>query len=182
MDDQLKAQITDLIRNQSTIVNPTQFHRHTGGDGSPQLAVLYSSQYDPAAIKQQIVGTTANQTLSNKTLTSPVINTATMKATVQTVSVMGSTAVDGTVGNVFTRTLAASETFTQTGFVTGQCFMISVKQGSGTSYTVTWFGGITWVTSGGTAPVQTTVSNGITIYGFRVTGTNTFEGLLMATN
>ena len=36
---------------------------------------MNTSTYDPAAIAQQLVGTTASQTLTNKTLTAPVIGT-----------------------------------------------------------------------------------------------------------
>jgi len=106
----------------------------------------------------------------------------TFVGTIQTVTAMGAQALDGSTANIFTRTLASSETFTQSNFSAGQCFMVEVTQGSGTSYTVTWFSGITWVTSGGTAPTQTTVSNGKTTYGFRCTGTNTFLGYLIGTN
>lgn len=42
-----------------------------GGGGDMTAAV-----YDPAGIGQQVVGTTATQTLTNKTLTSPVLNTS----------------------------------------------------------------------------------------------------------
>lgn len=101
--------------------------------------------------------------------------------TVQTVTAMGAQAIDGSLGNVFTRTLAGSETFTQSNFTTGQFFLVEVTQGSGTSFTVTWFSGVTWMTSGATAPVQTTTTNGITTYGFRCTGTNTFLGYLVGT-
>lgn len=101
--------------------------------------------------------------------------------TVQTVTAMGAQAIDGSAGNVFTRTLAAGETFTQSNFTTGQFFIVEVTQGSGTTFTVTWFSGVTWVTSGATAPVQTTTSSGITTYGFRCTGTNTFLGYLVGT-
>ena len=97
-----------------------------------------------------------------------------------TVVPMSTQAVDGTLGSIFTRTLAANETFTQSGFTAGRVFMVELKQGSGTSYTATWFSGITWITSGATAPIQTTVTNGTTTYGFRCTGTNTFLGYLIA--
>ena len=105
----------------------------------------------------------------------------TFLGTIQTITAMGAQAVDGSLGNMFTRTLAASETFTQSNCSTGQNFTVTVKQGSGTSYTVTWWSGITWITSGGTAPVQTTTTNGYTTYGFTCTGTNTFLGYLIAT-
>lgn len=60
--------------------------------------------------------------------------------------------------------------------------MIEVKQGSGTSYTVSWPSGITWVTATGTAPVQTTASNGYTTYGFRTLSETTFLGYLIGSN
>lgn len=101
--------------------------------------------------------------------------------TIQTVTAMAAQALDGSTGNVFTRTLAGSETFTQSNFSTGQFFIVEVTQGSGTTYTVTWFSGVTWVTSGAAAPTQTVTSNGITTYGFRCTGSNTFLGYLVGT-
>jgi len=104
-----------------------------------------------------------------------------ISATYAAISAMGAQAIDGSLANTFTRTLAASEVFTQSNFSTGQYFMVKVRQGSGTSYTVTWFSGITWITTGAVAPVQTTTSNGYTTYGFLCTGTNTFDGYLVAT-
>lgn len=95
---------------------------------------------------------------------------------------MGAQALDGSASNIFTRTLAGSEVFTQSGFSTGQVFMAKVKQGSGTTYTVTWFATVTWITTGATAPVQTTTSNGYTTYGFVCTGANTFDGYLVGTS
>jgi hypothetical protein len=45
-----------------------------GGGGSGDMA---AATYDPANIAEQLVGTTASQTLTNKTLTAPVINSPT---------------------------------------------------------------------------------------------------------
>lgn len=111
-----------------------------------------------------------------------VTGAKTFQKIINTVTAMGAQALDGSTANIFTRTLAGNEIFTQSNFSTGQCFMVIVKQGSGTSYTVTWFSTIVWITSGGTAPVQTTTTNGFTSYGFRCTGSNTFEGYLIGTN
>lgn len=47
-----------------------------GADGTGSGDML-AATYDPSGIAQQVVGTTAIQTLTNKTLTSPVINTPT---------------------------------------------------------------------------------------------------------
>jgi hypothetical protein len=89
-------------------------------------------------------------------------------------------AFNGALGNIFTRVLSASETFTQSGFTTGQTFIVKVQQASGQSYTVTWWAGVTWITYGATAPIQTKTSLGYTTYGFVTTGTNTFDGYLIS--
>lgn len=124
-----------------------------------------------------IVGTTDTQILTNKTLVKPIFT-----GSIQVITAMGADAIDGSLGNVFTRVLGTNETFTQSNFSTGQAFVVKAQQGSGSSYTITWFAGITWITSGGTAPTQTTVSNGYTTYGFICTGTNTFDGYFVASN
>lgn len=144
-------------------------------------AAISTSKINKTFPSGAIVGDTDIQTLTQKTLTAPTINNPTVKASVQIVTAMSAQALDGSTANIFTRTLAGSEVFTQSNFTAGQVFMVEVKQGTGTSYTVTWFSGITWVTSGGTAPVQTTTTNGYTTYGFRCTGTNTFLGYLIGT-
>lgn len=93
--------------------------------------------------------------------------------TVNTVVAMGALAVDGNAGSIFTKTIAGTSTFTQSNFTVGQCFMMEVTG----AFAITWFSGITWVTSGGTAPTQAA----LTTYGFRCTGTNTFLGYLIGT-
>lgn len=109
-------------------------------------------------------------------------NKPTFLGTIQTVTAMAAQALDGSLGNIFTRTLAASETFTQSNFSIGQCFMVEVTNAAGGGDTVTWFSGITWITTGGTAPVQASGASGKTTYGFRCTGSNTFWGYLVGSN
>ena len=122
----------------------------------------------------KVIDLTSSQTLTNKTLTSPIRST---------VAVTGSTpTLDLSAGSVFTTTLGANTTFSVSNAVAGQFFIVEVTQGSGTTYTNTWFSGITWVSAGGTAPVQTATSNGITTYGFHCTGTNTYTGYLVGTS
>lgn len=125
-----------------------------------------------------------SQTWTNKTLTSPTVNTPTIKSATQTVvSLSGTTpTVNLNNGNVFTLTMTGNTTWSASNAVAGQFFIVEVTQGSGTTYTNTWFNTVTWVTSGGTAPVQTTTSNGVTTYGFRCTGVGTYLGYLVGTN
>lgn len=83
---------------------------------------------------------------------------------------------------IFTITLSGNTTYSISGAQAGQILMFEVKQGSGTTYTNTWFSGVTWVTSGAVAPVQTTTTNGYTTYGFRVLSSSTFLGYLVGSN
>lgn len=118
------------------------------------------------------------------TLTGATLNNSTINGSVQgTIALSGTTpTIDLTASaNIWTITLSGSTTYSAT-TNTGKVFLVEVKQGAGTSYTNTWFSGITWVTSGGTAPVQTTTSNGYTVYGFRCTAVNTYLGYLVASN
>lgn len=94
-------------------------------------------------------------------------------ATVQTVVAVSALAIDGSLGSYFTKTIATGSTLTQSNFVAGQIFTIKMTG----AFTVTWFSGITWLTSGGTAPTQAAV----TAYGFICTGSNTFDGYLAGT-
>jgi hypothetical protein len=127
-------------------------------------------------------GTNSGDNATNSTYTTLATTIATANTwsaaqtftkVIQTVTPMGAQALDGTLGNVFTRTLAGDEVFTQSGFTAGQCFMVEVTA----VHIITWFAGITWITTGATKPTQ----GAITIYGFRCTGANTFIGMLVAT-
>lgn len=80
---------------------------------------------------------------------------------------------------IFEIVLTGNTTYSVINAVSAKIFIVRVKQGSGTSYTNTWFSTVTWVTSGATAPVQTTVSNGITTYGFICRVPGTFDGYLL---
>lgn len=83
--------------------------------------------------------------------------------------------------SIFNSVLTGNTTFSVSNASIGQTFVINVQQGSGTTYTNTWFSGITWITSGGTAPTQTTVSGGITSYIFICVAANTYYGYLAGT-
>lgn len=139
---------------------------------SPSAAIAVSKI--ATGISGSIVGTTDTQNLLNKTIISPINGVPVISGSTPT--------LDLSAGNIFPITLSANTTFSVTNAIAGQVFMVEVKQGSGTTYTNTWFSGITWVTSGATAPTQTPVSNGVTTYGFRVLTPTTFLGYLVGSN
>src|SRR5258708_13810929 len=77
---------------------------------------------------------------------------------------------------IFEIVLTGNTTYTISNVIKGQIFIIRVQQGTGTAYTNTWFAAVTWITAGAVAPVETTVSNGITTYGFVCRGGAIFDG------
>ncbi len=113
--------------------------------------------------------------LTDETGTGVVVFNAkpTFVGTIQTITAVAALGLDGSLGNVFTKTIGTGSTFTQSNFSTGQMFMVKITG----AFTVTWFSGITWITTGAAAPTQAA----ITTYGFICTGSNTFDGYLVGT-
>lgn len=106
-----------------------------GGSGSGNMN---TSTYDPAAIAQQVVGTTATQTLSNKTLVAPVLGAATATSVSTGTSPPASAWFTGTAG--------------LDGFGTGTCSG-TVPAGAGFLCALSTLSGPEWMTSGGSIPV-----------------------------
>lgn len=137
---------------------------------------------------------TGSETLTNKSITAPTITGTiagnptitkpTVNASIQGIGSFSGTTptLDFSAANIIAGTLTGNTTFAITGISIGQLVIVEVKQGSGTTYTNTWFSGITWVTPGASAPVQTTTTNGYTVYAFRCTALNTYLGYLVGSN
>lgn len=83
----------------------------TQTNGSSASGDMLKSVYDPANISEQLVGLTAIQTLTNKTLTAPVINTPNITA--GTAAALTSFGLRST-GAAFDLKLASSEVLTAT--------------------------------------------------------------------
>jgi len=124
-----------------------------------------------------------NTHLITPTITTPILTKPTVNASIQGVSTFSGTTptLDCSVANIFTGTLSGSTTFSVSNVSVGQVFLVVVKQGSGTTYTDTWFSTVTWINSTSSAPAQTTTSNGKTTFGFVCTGSNTYDGYLVGT-
>jgi hypothetical protein len=111
------------------------------------------------------------QTLTNKTLTSPIINGQTQGAAVA----VSALAIDWSAGAVFTKTLAAGgNTFTFSNAASGQVIVVRLTSDGGGS-TVTW---PTVLWAGGVAPTQT--STGVDVYTFVHDGTNIYGSVVQA--
>ena len=76
-------------------------------------------------------------------------------------------------------TLGGNRTLDVTDVEEGQCFMIRLVQDGSGSRTVTWWSGITWITSDGNAPTLKTAGGKVDTLGFLKTGANAFDGYIM---
>ena len=100
-----------------------------------------------------VVGTSDSQTLTNKTLTDPVI-VGTILEDVYTITDGAAFEVDPGNGSIQLITLGASRTPKATNFAAGESVLLMVNDGA--AYTLTWTdttwgaSGVVWV--GGTAP------------------------------
>lgn len=173
-----------------------------------------------------VVTPDATQTLTAKTLTSPIINTqitgtaivdeddmasdsAVKVPTQQSVKAYADSVHDSTItftnktivqkvtsytpaggatatlnlttGNIHSITMPAGNiTIAISNEAAGQCFLIEITQDGGGSRTVTWFTTIRW--AGGSAPTLTTTASKRDVFGFRVTGTGTYDGYIVGQN
>jgi hypothetical protein len=75
---------------------------------------------------------------------------------------------------------AGNITIALSGGTVGQKFMIAITQDSGGSRTVSWFSTIRW--TDGTAPTLTTTANKRDVFGFIITGSNTYDGFIVGQN
>ena len=130
-----------------------------------------------------VTGTLTQTGAATLASTLAVTGKSTFAATVQTVT----TATDGatvtfdvTKGNIHAVTLGGNRTLAISGETTGQCFIIELTQDATGSRTVTWFSTIKW--AGGSAPTLTTTATKRDTFGFRVTGTDTYDAFLIGQN
>jgi hypothetical protein len=118
-----------------------------------------------------LVGTTSTQTLTNKTLTAPVINGFTEGVTA-TGTVTTAATLSISAGTVLTATLTASTacTFTMPAVGAGKSFTLLLKQAASTGNGTATFTGVKWGSLG--APTITATAGAMDILTFVSDGTN----------
>jgi hypothetical protein len=102
-----------------------------------------------------LVGTTATQTLTNKTLTSPELTSApyvngSYRGNIVVVSALD---IDCSAGNYFTKTIDGASTFTVSNVPSSRSYSFTLEL-THTSGAITWFSGVEWPDA--TAPDLTT--------------------------
>jgi len=121
------------------------------------------------------------QTLTNKTLTKPVINATNPSAEVYTPDAAATATMDCSLSNTHRITMPAGNiTIAVSNVTNAQKFIIEITQDGTGSRTVTWFAGISWPAA--TAPTLTTGANKRDWFGFERTGADTYLGCVIAQN
>lgn len=113
------------------------------------------------------------QTLTNKTLTTPLIT-----GTREVLVAMPANDIDLATGNLFTKTISAATTLTVSNVpTTGTAASFILELTNAGSAAITWFSGVKW--AGGTAPTLT--ASGVDVLGFYShDGGTTWRGMLLA--
>ncbi len=106
---------------------------------------------------------TGTETFTNKTLTSPTLNTPVLYGTREIRVAMGANDINLTTGSIFTKAITTNTTLTVSNIpATGTSISFVIELTNAGAFTLTWFSGVKW--AGGTAPTLT--SSGKDVLGF----------------
>jgi len=120
-----------------------------------------------------ILGTTDTQTVTNKNIV--------QKVTAYTPAGAATATLDVSIGGIHAITMPGGNiTIAISNEAVGKCFIVEITQDGTGSRTVTWFSTIKWTDD--TAPTLTTTASKRDVFGFRVTGTDTYDGFVVGQN
>jgi len=138
-------------------------------DRDEVIAGVNSISNAQIAANADIASSKIADTLDNKTSTRG-------KITIGTTADSANIIIDLTTKTFHNVTLAGNRTLSVTAGQTGNRFFIKFTQDATGGRTVTWWSGITWMTPDTS---MNTTGGEETLYGFFITGTNTYIGFLV---
>lgn len=172
-----------IYDNLSEILTPATGALNTTNIVTPTGTQTLTNKTLISPVIAEMTTLTGTQTLTNKTLTSPVLTKPTVNGSLQAITADSDGATitfDLASANIHTVTLGGNRTLALSNPSTGQCFMLRLLQDATGSRTVTWFTTIKW--AGGSAPTLTTTASKADMIGFVCTGSNTYDGFIVGQN
>ena len=162
---------TDINGNFDTVYN--EFNGNIDNTNIKSAAGISASKLDAT-----VVTTTGSQTLSNKTLTKPIVNGSVQGLTTDA---DGSTVTfDLSASNIHTVVLGGNRTLALSNDVAGQAFILRLVQDGTGSRTVTWFSTIKW--ANGIVPTLTTTINKTDVFSFLCTSAGNYDAFIVGQN
>jgi len=179
IDSSVVATSLDYLLKNTSSVDPG--HKHTEGSLVEPLT-LTAPVISTISNSGTITLPTSTDTLVGKTTTDVLTNkTIVQKVTSYTPAAAGTSILDLTTGNIHKITMPEGNiTIAISNEAVGQCFLVEITQDAVGSRTVTWFTTIRW--ADGSAPTLTTTASKRDTFGFRVTGTDTYDGYVVGQN
>ena len=159
-----------------------------GGTSAVVENVFNNARFDAVSVAGTVTATgfsgggvvteSGTQTLTNKTLTSPTVNSISItgEITEEVVALSGTTVeLDPANGTLQTHTLTGNTAYTEA-LTSGQSLTLMIDDG--TDYSITW-PTMTWVNNGGVAP--TLATSGYTVVGLWKVSTTLYGALISGT-
>ena len=144
------------------------------------LGILNADVSASAAIEATKISGTAAVLSATQTFAGVITFGAATKQTLTTDSDGATVTFDLDESNIHQVTMAGNRTLAISNEDAGQVFIIKLIQDGTGSRTVTWFSTIKW--PGDVAPTLTTTATKTDVFGFIVTGTDTYDGFTIGQN